>query len=327
MAWLTWRTAMTEALYGPEGFYRRPEGPAGHFRTSVHASRFFAAAVLQLARSADLNTIVDVGSGRGELLRTLHWLDPDLQLHGVELAARPADLPEAIGWSRESPRSTGALLFANEWLDNVPLDLVEQTEDGPRIVEVDTASGEERLAGSPDTADRAWLERWWPLSEAQTGDRAEIGLPRDEAWAEALASLRSGIAVAVDYAHERDLRPPFGTLSGYREGRQVPAVPDGSCDVTAHVAIDACAAAGEAAGASTTMLTTQRTALRALGVRGARPPIELASSDPTAYLRGLQAAGQQGELIDPGGLGRFRWLLQCVDVPLPDVLAAPDPTA
>ncbi|MEU1025014.1 hypothetical protein ABZ366_23525, partial [Streptomyces sp. NPDC005904] len=32
-----WREAAETALYGPEGFYRRPEGPAGHFRTSVHS--------------------------------------------------------------------------------------------------------------------------------------------------------------------------------------------------------------------------------------------------------------------------------------------------
>ncbi|NED77150.1 hypothetical protein G3I51_33510, partial [Streptomyces sp. SID9944] len=30
--WLGWRAAARDALYGPAGFYRRPEGPAGHFR-------------------------------------------------------------------------------------------------------------------------------------------------------------------------------------------------------------------------------------------------------------------------------------------------------
>ncbi|MEU3502835.1 hypothetical protein ABZ726_19445, partial [Streptomyces hundungensis] len=40
-----WRAAAEEALYGDGGFYLRPEGPAGHFRTSVHASPLFAAAV------------------------------------------------------------------------------------------------------------------------------------------------------------------------------------------------------------------------------------------------------------------------------------------
>lgn len=308
---------MTEALYGPAGFYRRPEGPAGHFRTSVHASSFFADAVGRLARAAGLDNVVDLGAGRGELLRVLHRLDPALRLHGVEVVDLPDDLPDGVSWSSELPEQQVGLLFANEWLDSIPVDVVEQTEDGPRVVEVDSATGDERLGGPPSAEDVAWLDRWWPLSAAEPGDRAEIGHPRDDAWATAVGSLRCGVAVAVDYAHERDARPPYGTLNAYRNGRQVPVVPDGSCDISIHVALDACGAAGEEAGATTTLLTTQRAALRALGLRGARPPLELASTAPQMYLRELQAAGQQAELLDPGGLGGFGWLVQCVDVPLP----------
>ena len=314
--------AMTEALYGPAGFYRRPEGPAGHFRTSVHASRYFAAAVLALARAAELDTVVDVGAGRGELLRVLHWLDPDLNLHGVEIVDRPSDLPDAVSWSAQLSDSEGALVFANEWLDAIPVDVVEMTEDGPRIVEVDQATGEERLGGPPSAQDVAWLDRWWPLTDAEPGDRAEVGRLREEAWVSAIGSLRRGVAVAADYAHERNARPPFGTLSAYHEGRQVPVVPDGGCDISAHVALDACAAAGEQAGATATLLTTQREALRALGLRGTRPPIELAQTAPQEYLRRLKAAGEQAELLDPGGLGGFGWLVQCVGAPLPPPFVA-----
>lgn len=46
--WRGWREATETALYGPGGFYRRTEGPAGHFRTSVHASPLFAGAVARL---------------------------------------------------------------------------------------------------------------------------------------------------------------------------------------------------------------------------------------------------------------------------------------
>lgn len=325
MTWLTWRSAMAQALYGPAGFYRRPEGPAGHFRTSVHASPYFAAAVAELARSAGLETVVDVGSGRGELLRALHRLAPDLRLHGVDLAARPADLPGEIAWSDEPPASSAALLFANEWLDAIPVDVVEATDDGLRLVEVHTVTGEERLGAEVGAEDAAWLEQWWPLEGAEPGDRAEVGRPRDEAWASAVASVSGGVAVAADYAHMRDMRPPYDTLCGYREGRVVPAVPDGSCDISVHVAIDSCAAAGEQAGASPTLLTTQREALRALGLRGSRPPVELAKTDPPRYLRELQAAGQQAELTDRFGLGKFAWLVQCVGTVLPPALVDLEP--
>ncbi len=51
--WTGWRAAAEAALYGPDGFYRRPEGPAGHFRTSVHASPLFADAVARLLCRVD----------------------------------------------------------------------------------------------------------------------------------------------------------------------------------------------------------------------------------------------------------------------------------
>jgi SAM-dependent MidA family methyltransferase len=316
---MTWREATQAALYGPGGFYRRPEGPAGHFRTSVHASPLFAGAILRLARASGADSVVDVGAGRGELLRALHRLDPSLALHGVDLAGRPGGLPSQIGWSAELPHGTTGLLVANEWLDNVPVDVVEQTDRGPGVVEVDPATGQERVGDEPPADDLAWLDRWWPIAEP--GDRAEIGRLRDEAWSAAIGSLTRGLAVAIDYAHDRGARPVYGTLCGYRGGRAVPPVPDGSCDITAHVALDACAAAGETAGATATLRTTQRDGLRALGVRGARPSLELAHAAPRAYLQKLQHAGAEAELLDPGGLGGFGWLVQGVGVPLPDPLA------
>jgi SAM-dependent MidA family methyltransferase len=313
VAWLSWREATERALYGPGGFYRRPEGPAGHFRTSVHASPLYATALLQLARSAELDTVVDVGAGRGELLTALHAADPSLRLHGVEVALRPVDLPAAVAWSASVPPGLTALLVANEWLDNVPCDVVEVDEAGDaRLVRVEPETGAERLAEPVDDSTAAWLRSWWPLDRAAPGDRAEVGQPRDEAWASALGSLAAGVAVAVDYSHTREARPPYGTLCGYRDGRAVAPVPDGTCDVTAHVALDACAAAGERAGATATRLTTQREALSALGVDASRPAYQLVRTDPKAYLRALARAGDAAELLDPGGLGGFGWLVQSV---------------
>ena len=101
----------------------------------------------------------------------------------------------------------------------------------------------------------------------------------------------------------------------------VRAIPDGSRDITAHVALDACAAAGRAAGATATVLTTQRQALRALGVTGRRPPLAQAGDDPLGYARALCQASEEAELIDPDGLGAFGWLVQAVGLDLPGSLA------
>ena len=323
--WRTWRVAMADALYGPGGFYRAVggggPGPAGHFRTSVHASPLFAAALLRLARQHGLSTVVDVGAGRGELLLAMRRLDPDVRLLAVEVADRPDGLPDDIGWLAKVPPTEGALVVANEWLDDVPLEVVELTDDGPRLVEV-AADGQERLGRPPAEADRAWLERWWPA--AGVGSRAEVGRSRDEAWAAVVSSVRRGVALAVDYAHDRSARPPHGSLAAYRAGRLVPPVPDGSCDITAHVALDSCAAAGERAGASGTVLTTQAAALArlGLGLGGSDPaagagsdPAAEAGSDPAAQLAALARRGAVAELTDPGGLGGFGWLLQPVGLP------------
>jgi SAM-dependent MidA family methyltransferase len=309
--WMSWRAATEQALYAEGGFYRRAGQPARHYRTSVHASTRYAEALSQIADG--VSEIVDIGSGTGDLLVAL--LDRDVRLTGVDVAPRPAGLPDRIDWVSDIPSDISGLVIANEWLDNIPVDVVEQTPDGPRLVLVDPGTGEERLGDVPEAADLAWLERWWPLHEV--GERAEIGRPRDEAWADLVSHIKRGIAIAADYSH--DVKNRYPTLTGYRDGRQVIPIPDGTCDITAHVALDACAAATET---TETLLTTQREALRMLGIRGQRPPIDLARSDPPRYLRSLQLAGEEGELIDPGGLGGFGWLVQTIDTCLPAALSA-----
>ncbi|MDT0321475.1 SAM-dependent methyltransferase [Streptomyces millisiae] len=313
-----WRAASERALYGPGGFFVR-EAPAAHFRTAVHASPLFAGAVAELLLRVDealgrppALALVDVGAGRGELAAgVLAALPPEpagrLRVYAVERAPRPAGLDPRVAWRSAPPAGAVGLLFANEWLDNVPLDVAEVDEAGvARLVLVDGAGGE-RLGPPVAGADADWLRRWWPLDGAPPGTRAEIGLPRDLAWAGACSSLARGLAVAVDYAHTRERRPPLGTLTGYRDGREVRPVPDGGCDLTAHVALDSCAGAGG-------RLLSQRDALRALGVDGARPPLESASRDPAGYLRRLARAGEAAELTDPAGLGGFSWLVEPVGI-------------
>jgi SAM-dependent MidA family methyltransferase len=323
MQWPTWHDAMDQALYGPDGFFRR-ERPADHFRTSVHASELFATALVRLAELCGARSVIDVGAGRGELLTALARLAPALGLVGVELASRPPDLPTPIEWLRQLPNGvTGSLVIANEWLDNIPIDVVEVDAAGrPRLVHVDPNTGEESLGRVAAGELASWLDTWWPLADAEPGRRAEIGLTRDAAWAGVVQRVRHGVLVAIDYTHHRDDRPPFGTLAAYQDGRTVRPVPDGSRDITAHVAVDACAAAGEAAGATTTVLTTQRRALRMLGVDARLPPRELATSDPPAYVQALGRTSEAAELLDGTGLGGFEWLIQSVGTDVPAELAS-----
>ncbi|MER6959260.1 SAM-dependent methyltransferase [Streptomyces sp. NPDC000618] len=331
-------TGGTGDTAGTGGFYRRAEGgPAGHFRTSVHASPLFAAAVARLlcrvdealGRPASLD-FVDMAAGRGELVTAvLAVLPADVAARtracAVEIADRPGGLAHRIEWLPQPPREITGLLFANEWLDNVPVEVAEVDSTGAARLLLVRDDGAERPGEPVSGAQAQWLARWWPLA-AEEGLRAEIGLPRDTAWACAVACVVRGLAVAVDYAHSADARPPFGTLTGFREGRETAPVPDGTCDITAHVALDACAEAGETAAGEPGLparLLTQRAALRTLGIAGARPPLALASTDPAGYVRALASAGEAAELTAPGGLGDFGWLLQPVGIA--DPLADADP--
>lgn len=281
-----WKQAWHEALYGPTGFFLHSV-PADHFRTNV-AVPLFASAVRRLADQLDAALgfpdpfdLVDVGAGRGELLLALGDVPGRWRLTGVEVAA--AEVP--FGWTSEIPSLTG-LLVANEWLDNIPLDVVE---DG-RLVLVDSF-GTETLG---PVAPSAWADRWWA-----EGPRVEVGASRDTAWTHAVSKVERGVAVAVDYGHTRADRRP--TLTGYQHGRQVPPVPDGSRDLTAHVALDSCAAATGA------LLLRQREALQALGISAALP-----EATESSYPLLLERASQARELLDPGGLGGFGWLVQTV---------------
>ncbi|WP_327042135.1 SAM-dependent methyltransferase [Micromonospora ureilytica] len=398
---IAWRDAMSRALYGPGGFFVAGAGPADHFRTSVHASPAFTSALLRLISEVDSTLghpprfdVVDVGAGRGELLRAIHQavggavgvsarLSPDepssvaarpslaerVRFTAVEYAHRPENLPEEINWTAEIPAGITGVLLATEWLDNVPLDVAVHTEDGWRYLLVDPDSGAETLGEPVSSADLDWLTNWWPspanrpstdgdpnpgatwsdaTTESESGfgaarpaqgssltarsrpgcpetphsdHRAEIGRLRDEAWANAVGKISRGLAVAVDYGHLRDARPVDGTLTGYRGGRQVPPVPDGSSDVTAHVAMDSVASAGAAVARCAYSLVLQRDALRALGADGGRPSLSLAGTDPVGYVRALAAASAVAELTDPAGLGGHLWLRQPVGIPLGPAVA------
>jgi SAM-dependent MidA family methyltransferase len=301
---LPWRQAWFDALYGPDGFFLR-EAPAAHFRTSVGATPLFASAVRRLAGLVDDALgrpdpfdLVDVGAGRGELLSALPDVPARWRLTGVDLAADPE---VGVRWLSDVPPVEG-LLFANEWLDDVPLDIVF---DG-RLVEVDE-DGTETLGASAAPEALDWAARWWPQ-----GRRVEVGLTRDEAWTAAVAQVRRGLAVTVDYCHVLGDRGTWGdrrpTLTGWREGRPVHPIPDGQRDITAHVALDSCAAAGGG------RLMEQREALALLGIRSEPPPRELSTTDPRGYLARVVEASSAAELLDRRGLGGYGWLVTAVGI-------------
>jgi SAM-dependent MidA family methyltransferase len=217
---------------------------------------------------------------------------------------RPLDLPEAVDWI-ESPGGSllpddwspqPALVVAHEWLDVVPCTVAEVGDDGSlREVLVDLPTGRDVLGDPLADGDLEWCQRFWPAT--RVGDRVEVGRQRDESWAGLLDRLAPGsVALAVDYGHTSEARPQEGTFAAYREGHLVEPVPDGTCDLTAHVAVDS-------------LRQTRRLRQRE-AVRPAEPPDHgLASRDPAAYLAGLADHSAVAALRRRGGFGDFWWVV------------------
>ena len=303
-----WETAWRAALYAPGGFFARGERPAQHFRTAPLVGPELAEALLVLLDRVDVSLgrppvldFVDMGAGGGELasaVRSLAAGDLARRLRVTAVDLGPSRSLPGVRWTSSPPPTVVGLLVGHEWLDAVPCPVVSAWRG-----EVVRLPG-----GTPVTpAEAAWLRRWWPLAE---GECAEAGTTRDAAWASAVARVR-GAALAVDYGHLRADRAagryPVGTLAGYRAGQRVRPVPDGSCDITAHVAFDSCAAA---ASATDTVLVSQRDALSALELCEPAPAAGLAITDPPAWLDASARASRIAELRATGGFGDFGWLLQ-----------------
>lgn len=264
MSRVTWSHAWREASRD----FWSSEQPSAHFTTSAGSlvAERIAAIVHEVdARLGQPETlhVIDIGCGDGTLLALVREecadMSPRVSWAGVDMRAFEVDGVESLVAEAPCGLPLGdvrGLVMAHEWLDEIPCDIVERDEDRiDRLVLVDRAGVE--VLGPPLSDDdacaeygvdaaqaRSWLARWWRLAEP--GDRAEIGIARDRAWQWVTGLLAEGTALATDYGHgdsERGERYPHGTLAAYAAGCLVRPAPDGAANLTAHVALDACAAA------------------------------------------------------------------------------------
>lgn len=329
-----WSAAWHDAALGQAGFYRRTTGaPTRHFRTSVNVGALFTRALAEVVIGVDRDLgqpaaldLFDLGSGAGELVSGIAQHLPEalarrIRYTAVDVRPRPSDLDPRIGWTQAVlpaglPERITGLVLAHELLDDVPLDVVVVDPHGVVRLAFVTTDGVEELGPALDddaawaqwglnaSQARDWLSAWWPVHEV--GDRAEIGLPREALWRAIVSRLDAGTALAIDYGHTRaerqDGRWRHGSLVGYDGGRTVPPIPDGGCNLTAHVAVDALA---YGVGAD---LVRQHVALATHGLDSRPPKITLAHEDSASYLVALSAAAQAAELLDPSGLGSFWWI-------------------
>ncbi len=305
------------------------EWPADHFATAPsHSTAVAEGLVHHLTHVVEhlydggyfgVIDVWEVGGGDGTLMAQVLALagqqHPTVTFRAkvIELRPRPSHLASTIEWihgpvETHLPESIRGLIFAHEVLDDVPLTLAQYDESFTlRQVMVNPATGDEELGAPISANDGEWVSRWWP--HQSVGGRVEIGAARDQVWAVIASSVSTGIAIAIDYAHTREQRSlgafAPGTLTGFRHGYPCQPVPDGSMNITAHVALDACAVAAEQACSPlpvTTVLVSQRDALGVLD-RSATP------QSPHEALVAIAQYSQRELARDTQGFGAFTWLI------------------
>ena len=334
---ITFAEFMEVALYHPDGYYanREPIGAGGDYFTSPVAHPVFGALVCvqlwtmwQTLGRPDPFWVIEAGAGDGVLAsdivdfasRQLLEFSEAIRYAAVDRVS-PCNSGE-IEWGEiEWVRSTGlpfggvvGCVVSNELLDAMPVHRFAITEDGPREVYV-ALDSEDRFVELLDEPSVALIsERVAAIGrELREGARGEVNSGARPWVAAAAESLERGYVLTVDYGYEVEelysddrIR---GTLQTYYRHTDSgsPYQRIGRQDMTAHVDFTALIDAGRAVGLRPVFLTTQREFLRSLGYD--RMEESLAAA-------GIGSAGRRfntrsmRRLIDPGGLGKFRVLVQ-----------------
>lgn len=334
---MTFERFMGLALYHPElGYYTRPGmslGPEADFTTSPEIHPAFGALLCVQIEEMWRNLgepspfwLAELGPGRGtfvhNVLRTCHDAfprlfaslrvvlierSPSLKAAQSEMLERWADRvswedPDPIAWAAHGP----GCVFANEWLDSLPVHRVVLRPAGLREILVGLV-GEHfvEVEGSPSSPE---LERQIEAGggRLRPGQYAEVNLDAPALASAATRLIDRGYMLLLDYgapAHELySWRHPRGTLRCYRGHtmNEDPFTAVGLQDMTSHVDFSAVTRAVESAGANLVGATEQRRLLGRLGM-----PALQAMIDDFAAGRAAQRAHRAAlhALVDSHGLG------------------------
>ncbi|NCJ05582.1 class I SAM-dependent methyltransferase [Synechococcales cyanobacterium C] len=358
---------MDWVLYEPDlGYYTalRPKiGAAGDFATSPHLGADFGELLAgqfhqmwQHLGSPPSFTLVEMGAGQGlmalDVLRYLFrqaqatvedyadfWAALDYvifekaRVHVREQQFQLQRFPPVLSkirwttWDEVPPQSITGCFFSNEWVDALPVHIIER--QGARLQEVYVTVGNEGC-------DRPFTEVLADLSTPRItsyladlgvdltapvyaeGYRTEVNLGALD-WLQAISDrLYRGYILTVDYGYiTRQYYSPNrsqGTLQCYRRhaSHTDPYWSIGHQDITAHVNFSALEHYGQAYGLTSLGFTQQGLFLMALGLGDRLVANNNPTDEPTAtnlndILRRREALHA---LINPLGLGGFGVLIQ-----------------
>jgi len=315
-------------------------GKAGDFYTSsdIHAvfgrllSRQFEEMWQALDRPAELE-ILELGPGRGLFARdvldwsrkkfpdffaslkyTLQESSPTLQAKleetlcdyvmpgkvGISKVETGLDASAEVEVRRTWPGETALIVFANEFFDALPVEILSAQGRLHLAVEGDHLK---EIWFPPADDELAFLNRY--SVHPEDNERIEVSLSA-QAWiTQAAKAIQRGFLVVVDYGYTRAEQLAGrhrGTLMAFRQhsASENPYKAPGEQDLTAHVNFTALGAAAEAAGLETQRLLTQSQFLMGIGEK-----TEFADAFEGCRLAQERAkvALQLKHLVTPSGMG------------------------
>lgn len=348
--WISFARYMELALYAPDlGYYSGGAtklGKDGDFTTAPEITPLFGATLARLAGELFAQTapqVMEFGAGSGRLA---YDFLTECQASGIaleryfivelsgELRARQEallqDFPQ-VQWLQQMPVAFSGVVFGNEVLDAMPVQLLRKGEQGWQECGVVLAerAGVPGFACAERPCAPALLAQIPHAAELPVGYLTEVhavasGFMRS--LAAMLASGSGGVALLIDYGFpaaeyylaQRDQ----GTLMcHYRHhAHPDPFYLPGLQDITAHVDFTAMARAALDGGLDLLAYTSQAGFLLAAGIADllARTPAEQA----LAY---LPQANALQKLISPAEMGElFKLLAVGVGVTLPATLTRHD---
>lgn len=317
---ITFDEFMDVALYHPHGGYYTQVGQdptSGDYYTSPSAHPAFSALIAvhletmwnALGRPNPFH-VVEMGPGGGLMARDIAGYARQ-HLAPFARAMRYAAVDKS---TEEMPMGVVGCVVSNELLDAFPVHRFE-IRDGSLVelfVGVDAEGRLHSVGGEPSTPLLA--RRLHELGlELADGTRGEINL-RIGPWARRVAEIiERGFVLTIDYGYEaKELYSPErsrGALQTYYKhtSGSSPYQWIGRQDITAHVDFTTVIEEGRAAGLKPLCLMTQAEYLNRLGIGVWADRLRNGDMSPRDVHANAMA---MRDLVDPGGLGRFKALIQ-----------------
>ena len=326
--WIPFARFMEAALYAPGlGYYAAGAmkfGAAGDFVTSPELTPLFGrslARALAPVLVATNGEVLELGAGSGRLaadvlgelerLGTLPAryaiLEVSADLRERQQARLARDLPhllERVCWLDALPAHFAGVIFGNEVLDALPVELVHWTASGPRVRGVvwhnDRFAWQDRAIADPVLHARA------EALDCVPDYLSEINLAADALIASLAQALDRGLILMIDYGFSTSeyYHPQrhMGTLRAHYRHHALddPFYLPGLCDLTAHVDFSAVARAGMAAGLTLAGYTSQAGFLLNSGL--AELLVETPPTDAAVYLPQANAVQR---LVSPAEMGEL----------------------